>query len=201
MLGEPSVRDELLSKGIILVEAVDESFLHDVIIPFHKLSSNQNIDHIKLIIDSPGGSVVEMFQLMTLIRKSTKPVVGEIMSAYSAGFMIASQCHHRIAYEGSIFMHHRAWTFAVGNITEITAQTKYMKAMDERAEEMLLERSNIKPDVLAKHREADWYMTAREAHKYGIVDEIIDDAEFELDPAKVQAEIKRHRKALKTMDK
>lgn len=198
--GDGSFRDDLVDKGVILIEEVGENFLEDVIWPFVKLSSDNNVNKIRLLINSPGGFITEMFQLISMIRNSQKPVIAEVLRAFSAGFIIASQCHERVAYQGSQFMYHIPWTSVWGNQEEITEQTKYLRRMTEYSENLVQERTKISDAKILEYRTKDWYMTAKEALRWGVIDRIHEEDEYILDPEFVQKRIKAENKAMAKLE-
>lgn len=195
------LRKELLDKNVILVEEVDDSFVENVIWPFVKLSSDGNVGKIRLLINSPGGYITEMFQLISMIRNSEKPVIAEVMRAFSAAFMITTQCHERVAYEGSVLMYHCPWTIAWGNTEEIQEQTKYMRKMTQYGEGLVLQRTNIDEETIKQYRHRDWWMTAREAKKLGVIDRIHEEKDYALPPEYVQERIKIEERVLKKLEK
>lgn len=194
------LRKELTDRGVILVEAVDESFLDNVIWPFAKLASDNNIPKIKLLMNSPGGYLIPMFQLITMIRSCNKPVVAEVMFAASAAFMIASQCHDRIAYQGSLFMHHLPWTIVSGNMDEIERQTHYQRFATEYTEKLLIQRTKLTRKELKERRDQDWWMTAKDALQYGVIDRIVSEDTYALDPALVQKKLKKEEELVKAWE-
>ena len=195
-----NIRNELLEKGVILIEDVDEDFLADVIWPFVKLSGDANCGRIRLLINSPGGYVTEMSQLISMIRNSQKPVIAEIVRAYSAGFIIASQCHERVAYRGSNFMYHLPWGGAHGNIEEIDQQTKYLKDMTTYMENLVAERTKIGIDKLQEYRHQDWWMGSKEALRLGVIDRIHEEETYALNPEYIQDRIKKEQKLMDKLE-
>jgi ClpP class serine protease len=60
--------------------------------------NNENIDNIELNIDSPGGSVDGLFDMLAVIQSATKPVTAVVSNlAASAAFAIASQADNIVA--------------------------------------------------------------------------------------------------------
>lgn len=181
-------RREYYDEHIIQIQEIDEGFYDNVVWPFIRMIRDQNIQQVRLVINTPGGNIAPMVQLIGLIRKSPKPVIAEIIQACSAGFMIAINCHYRMAYSGSELMYHQAWSGAVGNTEQIKRQTKYLEYCDTEFERMLLERTKISTEMLKEHRGHDWVMTPSEALKLGVIDEVVD-TDYTISPEEVLAEV------------
>lgn len=193
-------RKELTERGVILVREVDHNFLEEVVWPFAKLSADSNCNKIRLLIDSPGGYITEMFQLISMIRNSQKPVIAEVIRAFSAAFMIATQCHERVAYQGSEFMYHLPWTIAFGNQEQIDEQTKYLRAMTTYGESLVQQRTRIDAETLKSYRHRDWWMTAKEALRHGVIDRIHEEEVYALSPEFVQERIRVEKKMMEKLE-
>ena len=192
-------REQLADHGVILIDGVvGEDFTEQVIWPFARMLNDNNIPSIKLLINSYGGMSTHMFQLISMIRNSTKPVTAEIVMAMSAAFLIANQCHYRVAHAGANLMWHKCWSVYVGNQDQVSRQSVHADFSDKYAEQLLLERSSITLEDLKNHDAKDWYMTAKTALRLGVIDSVIPDR-YVLDPKIVEEMIKIQQKITRKM--
>lgn len=176
-------RKEALEEGTILIEGIGENFYETVIHPFKKLAENRNMPMIKLIINSPGGSVLEAAQLCFLIRRSPVPVVAEVVQACSAAFVIATQCHYRIGYPASVMMYHLPWMFAEGDRHDMEEARDQLEHHEKILDGLIVDRcKNITKDILEEwgSNNEKWF-TAKEALNYGALDHIVED-DYLVDP-------------------
>jgi len=189
-----SENEFLAREGIVVIKALDEDTLNNIIWPMHKILHDQNHSALKLVIDSPGGDIGYASKIVTMIRQATKPVIAEVIHAYSAGALIATQCHHRLCHSGATFMLHRAWSVAWGHDKEMEEQMKVTKQANEFVTNLLCERTKITPEMWEEKSKNDWWITPIQAKKLGIVDEIIDDSDYAIPPDYFQEQLKLERR-------
>ena len=131
---------------------------------------------IKLYIDSYGGAVYQCFGLLGVIEKSKTPVHTIVTgAAMSCGIMILITGHKRFGYEHSTPLYHQVSTGFKGKVQDMEETLGEAKRLQEKIEEMTLQRTNIsrkKLNQILKNK-IDWYMTAEEALSLGVIDEII----------------------------
>jgi len=137
----------------------------------------KKLDHLTLIINSPGGSCSACFALIDIMNGSKIPVrtVGLGMIA-SCGFLtfISGQKGHRILTPNtSIMSHQYAWGSG-GKYHELVADRKEQDEMDRRMLKIYkrctgLSEKKIKEILLP---ESDVWLTATEAKKLGVCDGI-----------------------------
>lgn len=131
---------------------------------------------IKIYIDSFGGSVYQCFGLLSIMEKSKTPIHTIVTgAAMSAGFMILIHGHKRFAYEHSTVMYHQVGTASWGKLKDIDEDIDEAKRLQLKIEEMTLKKTKISKNKLDKVyvRKKDWYMSAQEALKNGVIDEIL----------------------------
>jgi ATP-dependent Clp protease protease subunit len=131
---------------------------------------------IKLYIDSFGGSIYQCMSLISVIEKSEVPVHTICMgAAMSAGFIILINGHRRFAYKYSTPLYHQASTLLWGTIKTIEENVTETKRLQKLMEKITREKTKISKEKLKDvyERKIDWYMTAEEALKLSVIDEIL----------------------------
>jgi ATP-dependent Clp protease protease subunit len=132
---------------------------------------------IKLVINSFGGVIYDGFALIGVIKTSKTPIHTYCYGyAMSMGLPIFACGWKRIASKYATFMYHEALNsypqFDKLSIIkdDLDESNRVMKQYDE----ILLLNSTISQKQLddVKKSRRDWYFTAEEAFKYGMVDEI-----------------------------
>jgi ATP-dependent Clp protease protease subunit len=162
-----------LTKKIIEINEDDELIRKTYII--HGFSYHPK--PINIYIDSYGGSVYQCFGLLSVMQQSKTPVHTIVTGcAMSCGFMILISGHKRFAYELATPLYHQVSSFfGGGKLKDIEEDIKETQRLQTLLEKITLERTKIKKDKLEKifKRKIDWFMSAEEALKLGVVDEII----------------------------
>ncbi len=161
-----------LTKGIIGINENDQ-YLID-------LYTVYNLDYkpqpIKIYIDSYGGQVYQCFGLIGVMEKSKTPIHTIVTgAAMSCGFMILINGHERFAYQHATPLYHQVSSGFYGKVKDIEEKLEETKRLQKKIEEMTLQLTKIskkKLDDILKNK-VDWYMSADEALKLGVVDSII----------------------------
>lgn len=161
-----------LTKSIIEINEHDEYL--------KKLYAIHNITYepepIKIYIDSYGGYVYQCFGLLSVIDNSKTPVHTIVTGcAMSCGFMILICGHKRFGHELSTPLYHQVSTGFWGKVKDMEESWEETKRLQKKIEKITLKRTKISEEKLEKiyNRKIDWYMSAKQALKLGVIDEII----------------------------
>ncbi|NLY84844.1 MAG: ATP-dependent Clp endopeptidase proteolytic subunit ClpP [Tissierellia bacterium] len=140
------------------------------------LESEDPDKDIQLYINSPGGSVSAGFAIYDTIQY-IKPDVSTIcigMAASMGAFLLAAGTKgKRFALPNADIMIHQPLGGAKGQAEDIRIQAEKIIEIRERINRILAERTGQPLEKVAKDTDRDYYMTAEEAKKYGIIDEVI----------------------------
>lgn len=131
---------------------------------------------INIHIDSYGGAVYQCFGLLSIMKDKGTPVNTIVTGcAMSCGFMIAIHGARRSIHRHGTMMYHQVSTGARGKVADIEEDIVEAKRLQKKIEEMTLENTKITKEKLEKiyKKKIDWYMDAKDALKWGCVDEIL----------------------------
>lgn len=131
---------------------------------------------IEIYIDSYGGYVYQIFGLVGIIEKSKVPIHTICTgAAMSCGFILLISGHKRFCYEYGTPMYHQVANTVSGKITDIEESVVETKRLQNMLEELTIRKTKISKETLDNNRtkKFNWYMTADEALKNKVVDEII----------------------------
>lgn len=176
-----SPSSDLRSNGIFLFAYdVDEESTADAIefILEANLEPHPDYDHLTLIINSHGGSVVDGFALLDVMSGSKIPVwtVGiGILASMGLIIFMGGVKGHRVLTPNTMILSHQWWSFAAGKEHELLASRKKNELITEKILRHYKRCSNFKKEkdireiLLPPH---DVWLTAEEALKYGLCDEV-----------------------------
>lgn len=138
---------------------------------------NLELPHIQLLLSTYGGCVYDGLALYDVIKKSNTKVdiicSGKIMSM---GIILTLAGHTRKAYKNTTFMIHSVSGWAVGKLEEMEESAEECKRLNNILFDIISSNTKITKSELKeiKKLKKDWFMTAEEALKYGLIDEIIE---------------------------
>ena len=150
----------------------------DSIIRFwNKVDENIPVEErqpIKLYIHSPGGYLTSAFAIIDTIKLSKTPIytiaIGDV---YSGGFFIFLAGYLKFSYPHASFLYHEGATANGGDANKFRNFAKFYEIQLEQLRQIVLKNSSITEEEYEKHIKDDWWLTAEEAVKYGIADEIL----------------------------
>lgn len=157
-------------------EDVNDQMANSIVAQLLFLAAEDSEKDISIYINSPGGSITAgfaIFDTMQYIKPDVRTICLGMAASMGAMLLIAGTKGKRYALPNSEIMIHQPSGGARGQATdvEITAQ-RLLKAKKD-INRIISDRTGQPIDKVARDSERDYYMTAKEALAYGIVDEII----------------------------
>ena len=131
---------------------------------------------INIFIDSYGGAVYQCFGLLSIMENSATPIHTYVTgAAMSCGFLILIHGHKKFAYKNATPMYHQVSSGAVGTIKEIEETVGEVRRLQDKIVEFTVKKTKIPKKKLleVETKKQDWFMSAQEALKLGVVDCII----------------------------
>jgi ATP-dependent Clp protease, protease subunit len=170
------IYSRLLKERIIfLAGGIDDHTANLVIAQLLFLESEDPKKDIQIYINSPGGSVtagLAMLDTMNYIKPDVATVCVGIAASAAAIILAAGAKGKRFSLPNAEVMIHQPWGGAQGQATDIEITAKHIIATRERLNKILAKATGQSIDKIEKDVERDYFMSADEAKKYGIVDEI-----------------------------
>jgi ATP-dependent Clp endopeptidase proteolytic subunit ClpP len=132
---------------------------------------------ITLVLDSPGGSDIAMYNLYDTITTMQSKVdvlaIGQVCSA--AALIIACGTGKRMATPNCMFMTHKGKADLGGDDDEIEAQAELQKLLTDRYWKLLERHTKLEASKWlskSKHKGELW-LTADQMLEFGVIDEIV----------------------------
>lgn len=140
------------------------------------VSDNRNQD-INIYINSPGGSVtagLAIYDTMQFVQCDIATFCIGQASSMGAVLLGAGSGGKRHALPHSRIMIHQPWGGASGTAKDIEIQAKEIKRNKEVLCEILARHTGRPPSQIEDDSHWDFFMSAKEAKEYGLVDEVIE---------------------------
>jgi ATP-dependent Clp protease, protease subunit len=168
--------DRLFEQRILFLKGPVEDESADLLVAQLLALDADGDDPITLYVNSPGGIITGMFAIydtMKLLRsKVDTRCVG--LGASAADLLLGTGTGTRSATENSRIMIHQPLGGARGTAKDIEIQAKNIVWMRERINEILAARTGKELEQIQRDTDRDYWMTAAEAHEYGLVDEVVE---------------------------
>ena len=171
------IYSRLLKERIIfLTGAVTDEVASVLIAQLLFLESENPKKDIFMYINSPGGIVTSglgVYDTMQYIKPNISTLcVGQAASMGSL-LLSAGASGMRFALPNSRIMLHQPSGGFSGQATDIEIHAKEILEIKERLNKIYERHTKQKVEIIRKTLERDYFMTANEAKKFGVIDEII----------------------------
>lgn len=188
---QESLREDYAKNGVILlfgkIEGEKVGFLRHWLM---RLALSYSGSEIKLIIDSPGGSVLDGFKIFDLIRSLPKKVIGIVNGqCNSMAPVILQACAERISLPHSTFLLHNISQETRYSLFDAKARFdsdyKMTREFQEQIVEILQKRSNLPREkiveLITRGDEVHEVQTVKDALELNLIDRVVE--QFEILPA------------------
>ena len=170
------IYSRLLKDRIIFLGGPIEDYTANLVIAqLLFLASEDPKKDIQLYINSPGGSVtatLAMLDTMNHIKPDVATVCVGIAASGAAILLAGGTKGKRFALPNADVMIHQPWGGAQGQATDIEITAKHIVATRDRLNKILSKATGQTLSKIEADVERDYFMSAEEAKKYGVVDEI-----------------------------
>ncbi|MCR4821133.1 MAG: ATP-dependent Clp protease proteolytic subunit [Elusimicrobiales bacterium] len=133
---------------------------------------------INFYINSPGGSVsagLAIYDTMQYIKAPVYTICMGMAMSFGAVLLAAGSKGKRFALPNARIMIHqvRQWGGPGGTATDIEIENQEMQNIKKILTEIMSRHTGQPYEKVLKDMEHDFYMSAEEAKKYGIIDEVL----------------------------
>lgn len=171
------IYSRLLNERIIFLgEEVNEHTANVVVAQLLHLAYEDSKKDIKLYINSPGGTVYDGLAIYDTIQyiKPDVMTIGIGLQASMGSFLLSSGTKgKRFALPNSRIMIHQPSSGTQGKISDQEITLREGIYLKQRLNEILAKNTGQKLTKIEKDMDRDFWMSAKEAVEYGLIDEVI----------------------------
>jgi ATP-dependent Clp protease protease subunit len=172
------IYSRLLKERIVFLGGpIDGDVANLVVAQLLFLASEDPKKDISFYINSPGGHVsagLAILDTMNHIQPAVSTVCVGIAASMAAVLLSAGQKGKRFALPNAEVMIHQPSGGAEGQATDIEITAKHIIATRERLNKILSKNTGQNLKKIETDVDRDFFMTADEAVKYGIIDKVLD---------------------------
>jgi ATP-dependent Clp protease, protease subunit len=166
------------SRSVYLWGVVDDKSAKDIVAKLLLLENDKPGEEIKFYINSPGGVVTSGMVIYDTMQMVTSPVSTICMGlAASMGSILLSggKKGKRFIYpSGEVMIHQPSLGgYIRGVSSDLEIQARQTKRVKDMGAKILAENCGKTVEQILKDFDRDYWMTAKEAIDYGIVDKIV----------------------------
>ncbi len=163
---------------IFLADQVNDATASLVVAQLLYLEAKDPDKDIQFYIDSPGGSItagMAIYDTMQYIKCDVSTICIGMAASMGAFLLAAGTKGKRMALPNSEVMIHQPLISGglSGQATDVKIYTDHLIETKKKMNKILAERTGQTYKKLCEDTERDNFMTAEEAKKYGLIDEVI----------------------------
>ncbi|HEY9582721.1 MAG TPA: ATP-dependent Clp protease proteolytic subunit [Candidatus Paceibacterota bacterium] len=170
------IYSRLLNDRIIMLAGpIDDNVANLIIAQLLFLESQDPKKDIYLYINSPGGSVtaaMAIYDTMNHIKADVATICVGIAASAAAVLLSSGTKGKRSILPNAEIMIHQVMGGMEGQASDIEIHAKHILETKKNLNRILGKNTGKTPDQIEKDSDRDKYMSAEEAKKYGLVDEI-----------------------------
>ena len=171
------IYSRLLEERIIFLSGpIDDHVANLIIAEILFLASKDRDKDIKLYINSPGGSVtagLAIYDTMQYISCNVSTICVGMAASMAAVLLAAGEKGKRFVLPNSEILLHQPMGGITGQASEIEIGAKQILKIKAKLSLILAKHTGKPLKNIENDTDRDFYLSAEEAKKYGVVDEVI----------------------------
>ena len=171
------IYSRLLKDRIIFLGApIDDIFANLIIAQLLFLEAEDPEKDINLYVNSPGGSVTAglgIYDTMQYVKPPINTICLGQAASMGAFLLTAGTKGKRFALPNARVMIHQPIGGFQGQATEIDIHAREILKIRERLNEIMAKHTGQPLEKISLDTERDFFMSAEEAKRYGLIDEVI----------------------------
>ena len=168
----------LKDRIIFLGEAIDENVASTIVAQLLFLEAEDPDKDINLYINSPGGSVtagVAIYDTMQYIKPQVSTICIGMAASMGAFLLSSGQKGKRYALPNAEIMIHQPLGGVQGQAEDIKIHAEWILKTREKLNKILSSNTGQPLQIISRDTDRDNFMSADEAVRYGLIDQVIRD--------------------------
>jgi len=171
------IYSRLLKDRIIFIGSPIDDIIANLVIAQLLFLQQEDPDRdINIYVNTPGGVVtagLAIYDTMQFVKPDINTFCVGQATSMGAVLLAAGAKGKRHALPNSRVMIHQPWGGVQGQASDISIQAKEILKMRDRINEILSKHTGQELKKVEKDTDRDYFMSAKEAEDYGVIDEVI----------------------------
>jgi ATP-dependent Clp protease, protease subunit len=166
----------LKDRIIFLGDEINDHSANLIIAQLLFLDAQDNKQPIKMYINCPGGSVTDglaIYDTMQYVKAPVSTICIGMAASMAAVLLAAGEPGQRLALPNSEILLHQIMGGATGQASDIKIKAEQILKLKSRLNKILQQHTKQTLSQIEKDTDRDYYLTAEESVKYGLVDKIV----------------------------
>jgi ATP-dependent Clp protease protease subunit len=167
----------LRNRIVFLGTPINDQIANLIIAQLLHLNQEDRESPISMYINSPGGQVyagLAIYDTMQMISNPIRTVAVGVTASFGTVLLTAGTKGQRYALPNATIHLHQPLGGAQGQVTDIEIQAKEFLRLRANLNQILAFHTDQSLEVIEKDTERDFWMDAKAAVEYGLVDKVLD---------------------------
>ncbi|MBU0981348.1 ATP-dependent Clp endopeptidase proteolytic subunit ClpP [Patescibacteria group bacterium] len=166
----------LKDRVIFLGSAIDSNVANLLVAQLLFLENEDSKKDIMMYVNSPGGHVtagLAIYDTMQYVKPDVSTIVMGMAASMGAVLLCGGTKGKRFALPNAEVMIHQPLGGAEGQATDIAIHAEHILRTKKHLNGIIADHSGQKVEKVTQDTERDYFMSAEEAKKYGLIDKIV----------------------------
>jgi len=167
----------LKERIIFLGTQIDDQVANLIVAQLLFLNREDQEKEIQMYINSPGGVIysgLAVYDTMQMISNPISTVAVGVTASFGTVLLTAGTKGRRYALPNATIHLHQPLGGAQGQATDIEIQTKQIMRLKNLLNDIMAKHTGKAVDVIKRDTDRDFYLDAKEAVEYGLVDQVLE---------------------------
>ena len=167
----------LKERIVFLGTQIDDQVANVIVAQLLFLSSEDPDREIQMYINSPGGVIysgLAIYDTMQMIPNPISTVAVGVTASFGTVLLTAGTKGRRYALPNATIHMHQPLGGSQGQATDIEIQTKQILRLRTLLNDIMAKHTGKSVDVIKQDTERDFYLDAKQAVEYGLVDQVLE---------------------------
>jgi ATP-dependent Clp protease protease subunit len=167
----------LKERIIFLGTPIDDQVANVIVAQLLFLNREDSEREIQMYINSPGGVIysgLAIYDTMQMISNPISTVAVGVTASFGTVLLTAGTKGRRYALPNATIHMHQPLGGAQGQATDIEIQTKQILRLRTLLNDIMAKHTGKSVDVIKQDTERDFYLDAKQAVDYGLVDQVLE---------------------------
>ena len=180
--GQPSEEEERLqekalkTRTVLVSETISDELARRIYMQLLVLEAQSREKPITVIINSPGGEADSGFGILDMLQFVTPPIrtiVSGLCASAAIMVFLGGEKGQRFSLPHSRFMMHQPSSQSFGQASDLEIASSEIVRMRERYNGVVADAVGKDIETVTRDVDRDFWLTAEEAHAYGLVDKVV----------------------------
>jgi ATP-dependent Clp protease protease subunit len=175
----PIVRRLLETRTVLVCGPITDDLARDVLAQLLVLDTQDQKKPIRVVINSPGGSVdagYAIYDVMRYVKAPVHSLCAGLAASAATVILLGAPKEHRYSLPNTRFLIHQPSTGLQGQASDVAIGAQEILKLRAKVNELLSRETGQPVARIAEDTHRDYWMSADEARSYGLITKVVENA-------------------------